>query len=111
MVRVQLELCLGIIAKLHERHLYQIKELDSERDICRKKSISQKISLKCRATNLHAARVDDVEGSNHVEDKLDHLTEAVITDTPRAVNEEDQISLSTFANCERCSTMSVLFLV
>lgn len=61
-----------------------------------------------RATNLHAVRVDDVEGSNHVEDKLDHLTEALIADTPRAVNEEDQISLGTFAHCERCNNTSTV---
>lgn len=47
MVRVQLELCLGIIAKLHKRHLYPDKR-DTVREIyVEKKSINQKISLKC----------------------------------------------------------------
>lgn len=51
------------------------------------------------ATDLHAARVDDVEGSDHAEHKLDHFAEALVSDTPGAVNQEHQVSLGPSAHC------------
>lgn len=43
--------------------------------------------------------VDDIKSSNHAEHELEHFMEALITDTPRAINEEHQVSFSTFAHC------------
>lgn len=49
--------------------------------------------------DLHAIRADDIKGSSHALDKLDDLVEAVITNTPGTINEEDQVCLGTFAHC------------
>ena len=50
-------------------------------------------------TDLHAFGADDIEGSRHAEDKLDDFVEALVSDTPGAVDEEDQVSLGTVADC------------
>lgn len=49
--------------------------------------------------DLHARRADDIKGSSHACDKLDDLDEALISNTPGTVNEEDQVCLGTFAHC------------
>lgn len=55
--------------------------------------------------DLHAARADDIKGSSHARDKLDDLVEAVVSDTPGTINEEDQVSLGTFAHCSTGTMM------
>lgn len=55
--------------------------------------------------DLHAAGADDIKCSRHACDKLDDFIEAVISDTPRAINEEDQVCLSTFAHCGEKDTL------
>lgn len=49
--------------------------------------------------NLHALWTDDIKGSSHALDKLDDLDEALISNTPGTINEEDQVCLGTFAHC------------
>lgn len=49
--------------------------------------------------DLHAAGADDVEGSDHALDELDHLVEALVADAPGAVDEEDHVRLGAFAHC------------
>lgn len=49
--------------------------------------------------DLHALRADDFEGSGHASDKLDDLVEALISNTPGAIDEEDQVCFGTFAHC------------
>lgn len=51
--------------------------------------------------DLHALGADDIERSGHAGDKLDDLAEAVISDTPGAVDEEDQVGLGASAHCGR----------
>lgn len=58
-------------------------------------------------TYLHAAGADDVKGSNHARDKLDHLVEALVADTPGTINEEDQVCLGPFAHCSMDTTMFI----
>lgn len=48
---------------------------------------------------LHATRVDNIKGSSHACDKLDDLVEAFIANTPGTIDEEDQVSFGTFADC------------
>lgn len=54
---------------------------------------------------LHATGADDVECWSHACNELDDFVEAVISDTPGAVNEEDHVCLGTFTNC--CTDSSV----
>lgn len=51
-------------------------------------------------THLHPLMTDDVKGANHAEHELDDFAETLVSDTPRAVNEEDQVSFGTFADCK-----------
>lgn len=51
-------------------------------------------------THLHPFVTDDIKGANHAEHKLDDFAEALVSNTPRAVDEEDQVSFGTFADCE-----------
>lgn len=51
------------------------------------------------AMYLHATRVDYVEGADHAEDKLDHFIEALVSNTPGAINQEHQVSLGSPAHC------------
>lgn len=51
--------------------------------------------------DLHALGADDFERSGHAGDKLDDLAEAVVADTPGAVDEEDQVRLGASAHCGR----------
>lgn len=51
------------------------------------------------AADLHALGADDIKGSRHALNKLDDLDEAVISDTPGAVDEEDHVGLGSFAHC------------
>lgn len=53
--------------------------------------------------DLHAAGADDVEGSSHAGDKLDDLVEALISNTPGTINEEDKVCLGPFAYCGACT--------
>lgn len=55
--------------------------------------------------DLHAIRADDIKGSSHALDKLDDLVEAIISNTPGTINEEDQVCLGTFAHCGACKMM------
>ena len=50
-------------------------------------------------TDLHAWGADHVEGPRHAEDKLDDFVEALVSDTPGTVDEEDQVGLGTRADC------------
>lgn len=58
-------------------------------------------------THLHAIGTDDLKGSDHARDKLDHLVEALVTDTPGTVDEEDQVGLGTFAHCGEDTEMFI----
>lgn len=51
-------------------------------------------------THLHPFVTDDIKGANHAEHKLDDFAEALVSNTPRAVDEEDQVGFGTFADCE-----------
>lgn len=50
-------------------------------------------------THLHPLMTDDIKGANHAKHKLDDFAETFVSDTPRAVDEEDQVSFGTFADC------------
>lgn len=54
--------------------------------------------------DLHAFRADDIKGSSHAFDKLDDFDEAFISNTPGAINEEDQVCLGTLAHCDASTT-------
>lgn len=41
---------------------------------------------------------DDLKCSNHAEYKLEDFIKALISNTPRAINEEHKVSFSTFAH-------------
>lgn len=62
-------------------------------------SILQKDEIS--TADLHSLGADDIERSGHAGDKLDDLAEAVIADTPGAVDEEDQVGLGASAHCGR----------
>lgn len=49
-------------------------------------------------SHLHAIGADDIKGSNHTGDKVDHLVEALVTNAPGPINEEDQICLCASAH-------------
>lgn len=57
------------------------------------------------SADLHAARVDDVECSSHALDELENLLEAVVSNAPGTINEEDHIRLGAFAHCDVGTTM------
>lgn len=40
---------------------------------------------------------DDIKCSDHAEHKLENFTETLISNTPRAINEEHQVGFSTSA--------------
>lgn len=42
--------------------------------------------------------IDDIECSDHAEHKLEHFTKALISNTPRAINEEHQVRFSAFTH-------------
>lgn len=49
--------------------------------------------------DLHSLWADDVKGSGHALNKLNDFGEALISNTPGAVDEEDQVGLGTFTHC------------
>lgn len=84
MVGVQFELRFSIIAVLHKRHLFSQNE--------RKRQMNRgpvRESCACgqshdfgRVCYLHALVADDIERSNHAEDKLTDFSEALVSDAP-----------------------------
>lgn len=48
--------------------------------------------------DLHAVRADDIKSSSHAGDKLDDFDEAVISNTPGTINEENQVCLGTLTH-------------
>lgn len=49
--------------------------------------------------DLHAFRADVIKSSSHALHELDDLVEALVTDAPGTVDEEDQVCLGTFTHC------------
>lgn len=49
--------------------------------------------------DLHAFWTNLFKRSGHACDKLEYFDEALISNTPRAINKEDEVCLGTFANC------------
>lgn len=52
-------------------------------------------------TNLHSWGSDDIKGADHAVDEVDDFEEALLSDTPGAVDEEHHICFGTFANWEK----------
>lgn len=50
------------------------------------------------STNLHSWGSDDVKSADNTGDKVHDFGEALLSDTPGAVNEEHHICFGTFAN-------------
>lgn len=61
-------------------------------------SLSEGITVSVFSTNLHPWGSDDIKSGNHVGDKVHHLGEALLADTPRAVDEEHHICFGAFAD-------------
>lgn len=58
------------------------------------------LNLTSNTTDLHAFGVDDIESCSHFCGKLDDFVKALISDTPGAVNQIDQVCFGTFAHCD-----------
>ena len=65
--------------------------------VCLYKEINIEDGFKVCA-HLHATIADLFKGSGHALDKLDDLVEAIISNTPWTINEEDHVCLGPLAN-------------
>lgn len=96
MVCVQLELGFSFIAVLYERHLFPQNQRQGESRRGQAVDVSSRDHR--RACYLHAVVTDDVKGSDHAEDKLTDFSEALVSDAPRAVDQEHQVGLGSFTH-------------
>lgn len=54
---------------------------------------------KLKPTDLHSSWANNIKSCCHTSDKLEDFGKAVISNTPWAIDEEDQVSLRTFTHC------------